>query len=393
MSYRISQDKGEIMKRLLSILLVVFAFSCLGLGADVTLDMFEYSTSDSAQANYVSSGSVASQYPTQSDTFVKSTTKYSTSYWAYYATDPTKDLTGNWVGKGWGSANGVYINQRFHIDLGSGKIINRIYYENMHNAGTAQTLGVKNFTFWGTNTAGSFAELTYATDTGWTQLTTSQSTFDQHSGANEADPKYIAVTNSTSYRYYAFKFADNYSGNNFMCFRRIELQIAQLLCYSESTIKQQGSYSLKGVAVITDSLNDTLTRTVDPTVDLTGKDDWIFYIYSADRTGSNIKLGIHDSGGTTTESTPDVTDTGVWQKVTVDVSAVTDANKDDIDSIIITPVNADAANTFYIDYMYGAEAEEAENPTPAQLLIGGMWFKDGVLQHSDFTRHKRGTAE
>jgi len=43
--------------------------------------------------------------------------------------------------------------------------------------------------------------------------------------------------------------------------------------------------------------------------------------------------------------------------------------------------------------MYGAEAEEAENPTPAQLLIGGMWFKDGVLQHSDFTRHERGTAE
>jgi len=126
-----------------------------------------------------------------------------------------------------------------------------------------------------------------------------------------------------------------------------------LECYSESTIKTQGDYSLKGVAVITDSLNDTLTRTVDPTVDLSGKDDWVFYIYSADRTGSNIKAGIHDSGGTTTESTPDVTDTGVWQKVTVDVSGVTDANKDVIDSIIITPVNADASNTFYLDNVFG----------------------------------------
>ena len=34
-----------------------------------------------------------------------------------------------------------------------------------------------------------------------------------------------------------------------------------LQSYSESTIKSQGSYSLKGVAAITDSLNKTLTRT------------------------------------------------------------------------------------------------------------------------------------
>jgi hypothetical protein len=32
-----------------------------------------------------------------------------------------------------------------------------------------------------------------------------------------------------------------------------------------------------------------------------------------------------------------------------DVSAVVDANKDVIDSVIITVVNADAANTFYLD--------------------------------------------
>jgi len=36
---------------------------------------------------------------------------------------------------------------------------------------------------------------------------------------------------------------------------------SSLQSYSESTIKSQGSYSLKGVAAITDSLNKTLTRT------------------------------------------------------------------------------------------------------------------------------------
>jgi len=56
------------MKRLLSILLLVFAFSYLGFAADVTLDMFEYATDDSAQAAYVSSGgTVNSPYFTMED--------------------------------------------------------------------------------------------------------------------------------------------------------------------------------------------------------------------------------------------------------------------------------------------------------------------------------------
>ena len=35
-----------------------------------------------------------------------------------------------------------------------------------------------------------------------------------------------------------------------------------LQSYSESTIKTQGSYALKAIAAQTDSLNDTLTRTI-----------------------------------------------------------------------------------------------------------------------------------
>ena len=35
-----------------------------------------------------------------------------------------------------------------------------------------------------------------------------------------------------------------------------------LQCYSETTIKTQGTYALKGVAAATDSLNKTLTRTI-----------------------------------------------------------------------------------------------------------------------------------
>lgn len=134
---------------------------------------------------------------------------------------------------------------------------------------------------------------------------------------------------------------------------RVYQDYIHLQDYSEATIKSQGSYSLKGVALATSSLNDTLTRTVSPTIDLTGMNQIKLDLYSS-RTGSNIKIGIHDSGGTTTELTPSISSANTWETKTWDISAVSDANKDAIDSIIITVVNADADNTFYIDNMYGA---------------------------------------
>jgi len=165
-----------------------------------------------------------SQYPTQDGDHVKSTTYYSASYYPYFATDPTKSLTGGGDNNEWVSVSGTYTNQRFHIDLGSGKIIKRIYYENHHETGTDTNRGAKNFTFWGSNSATAFAELTYAIDTDWTQLTTDVSAFDQHVSADTTDPKYVVVTNTTSYQYYAIKIADNYSASGYLGLRRVELQ-------------------------------------------------------------------------------------------------------------------------------------------------------------------------
>jgi len=159
--------------------------------------------------------------PAHSTSYVKATTSKNA---ACYATDPSKPLIGIWNFNQWLSANGTVSQQRFHIDLGEAKVVKRIYYENSHNSGGTTNTGVKNFTLWGSNSADSFAELTYGTDTGWTNITTSQSTFDEHATADTPDPKYITVTNSTAYRYYAFKFADNYGNADNMGVRRIELQ-------------------------------------------------------------------------------------------------------------------------------------------------------------------------
>ena len=168
-------------------------------------------------------GIYTSQYPpAQSSTYVKATHEIG-SYFSYLTTDPSKSLVGNEAYNQWlGLGNPT--NMRFHIDLGSAKAISRIYYENGHNSGGTTNEGVKNFTFWGSNSATAFSTLTYSTDTGWTQITTATTQFEQHVAINQADPKYITVTNATPYRYYAFKFADNWGNGVYASARRIELQ-------------------------------------------------------------------------------------------------------------------------------------------------------------------------
>lgn len=125
-----------------------------------------------------------------------------------------------------------------------------------------------------------------------------------------------------------------------------------LQCGSEATIKTQGSYSLLSKSGKITSSNKTLTRTVSPTIDLTGINQMKFDIRSS-RTGSNIKVGIHDSGGTITEFIPNILSANTWQEVKINLQNVLNANKDTIDQIIITIVNADAENLFYIDNMFG----------------------------------------
>ena len=174
---------------------------------------------------------VISSYPPAHDgTYVKSTTYYDSNRFPFFATDPSRALTGVDTGAAW-AANGKN-NQRFHIDLGAATVVTRIYYENYHQAGTDTDMGAKTFTFWGSNDSTAFDELTYGVDTNWTQLTCSQATFDQHAAADSADPKYITVTNTTAYRYYAFKIADNWGDPAVVGIRRIELNPVSVIAFN-----------------------------------------------------------------------------------------------------------------------------------------------------------------
>lgn len=168
-------------------------------------------------------GQFQSLYPTAHNaTYVKATNQDDPNYYCYFSTDPAKSLTGGVSGKQWGTENGTTTNQRFHIDLGVMKVIGRIYYENSHDSGSNTDTGAKNFILQGSNNAAAFAELTYATDTNWTQITTGQ--FAQHAAADSADPKYIIVPPHQAYRYFAFKIADNWGNAGWLGVRRITLQ-------------------------------------------------------------------------------------------------------------------------------------------------------------------------
>jgi hypothetical protein len=170
----------------------------------------------------VSALTYTSEYPPEySSSYVLATSSYGGGYGAWLTTDPATSLVGGWTGNEWVTNQNT--NQRFHIDLGSAKIIRRVYYENEHLYGGEIQSGINDFTVWGSNVSGDFSDTTYADDGTWEPITPSQSTFDQHVNVDTADPKYITLSNSVAYRYYAFKFA-NTRGTTDMGVRRIELQ-------------------------------------------------------------------------------------------------------------------------------------------------------------------------
>lgn len=121
-----------------------------------------------------------------------------------------------------------------------------------------------------------------------------------------------------------------------------------LKVWTDGTFKTQGSYSLKFVSETT-SLNYKIVKTFAVNHNLTSVNNLIFDVM-ASRTGSNFTFGLHDVGGTTTELTPNITTAGnVWQRVNWSLAGVTDANKDAIDLLKITMINADFPDTVRVD--------------------------------------------
>ena len=291
------------------------------------LDYMEYATDGAAQAGYVSSDSAVSEINRTDGTAIGDMTGgggLAASFdgntdqaLAVSSISPANAALG-YIGKDWG--------------VGVSHIITRYTVYSTNDKGFTYYDGDITLTLQGSTDNFSSSIVNLHTDT--------------FADATSAIKNYTSgITITTAYRYHRVKI--ECAADEAYC-AEVKFYIPSLQCYSESTIKQQGTYSLKGVAAITDSLNDTLTRTVSPTIDLSNVDALVFDA-RASRTDTNFEIQIHDSGGTTTTKTVNIASADTWQEVSWDISAVTNANKDAIDSIIIKITNADAANIIYID--------------------------------------------
>jgi len=243
------------------------------------------------------SASYTSQYPPEyTSTYVKSYSSYS-NYYPYEATDPSNPLDGAGAGTQWMSAADGTNDRQFNIDLGSAKVIKRVYYENFHISGATTNRGLKDITFWGSNSEEAFQITTYDT-TDWVNLTIDDYQMDAHSGSNAADPKYIYVTNSNAYRYYSVKYTSDWGDNNYYGLRRIELQTEDV----SAPVAAFSANDTSGYSPLDVGFTDSSTNT--PT-------NWDWY-WGADETKSsddqnpthqfttgtyNIRLWVSNSGG------------------------------------------------------------------------------------------------
>ena len=295
--------------------------------AAVTLDMFEYATDAAAQTAYVTSDTIS----------------YGSNIWTGGTVSADDEgygaaalaVDGN-TGTYWQSSAGLPNWLKYDLGSGNGVASNKYRFYAAYDYDYLADA----WTFQGSNN-----------DSDWDTLDTQSSETHSSEGWKE-----YAFSNSTAYRYYRQYMTNNHYENT--CYH-YEFQAFvgsyALQSYSDSSVEQQGTYCLKVLAT-TGALNDHLDK-VTSSINLSNKTA-IKVDVRGSRTGSQYKIGIYDSGGTTTEHTVNIATANTWQTDTWDISAVTNANKDDIDKIIITITNATSANTIYIDNMY-ADAEPA----------------------------------
>ena len=209
--------------------------------ANVELDYMEYSSDANAQAAYVSNAVYGSNVITGGTPTADSELNSSRA--------ATKAVDGDTVTL-WTSTNTAFPHW-WKYDLGSGvtKVITKISIET--NEISVIPIGppdvyttIKDFTFKGSNDNSNW-------DTLYTGVVVGAYGMQDYT-----------FTNTTAYRYFLVNITSNYRGDSYAGFFEIQGFENCLKAYSESTIKTQGTYSLKGVAAITDSLNKTLTRTI-----------------------------------------------------------------------------------------------------------------------------------
>ena len=205
----------------------------------IELDYMEYATDAAAQAAYVSNaGYTPNQIPTMTSNTAPSgvasaSTEDSAGFAAWKAMDKNTETFWNTTA----NTNTGWLKYQF----AAAKIICQYTIMGFVDA----TYSPKTWTFDGSND-----------NTDWTTIDTQTNIA---FASNEK--KTFVCANSTPYLYYRLNITVN-GGAGTIAIWEWEMMEKALQSFSEATLKTQGSYALKGIAAITDSLNKTLTRTI-----------------------------------------------------------------------------------------------------------------------------------
>ena len=159
-----------------------------------------------------------------------------------------------------------------------------------------------------------------------------------------------------------------------------------LQCYSESTIKTQGGYSLKVIANAT-SVNKSLFHSLSPASDLSGVKNLKIDMRSS-RVGSNIKLGLLGSGGAATvtggEAIQGSSVVCAGGSDYIDFGAVMQYQKDQPWSISIWTKITDASYAgkwliFQLDGSNSGIGINLPSTSGIDLYISSVWGSDAIL--------------
>jgi hypothetical protein len=134
-----------------------------------------------------------------------------------------------------------------------------------------------------------------------------------------------------------------------------------LQCYSESSIKMEGDYSLKIVAKAFESVDSILTKTLSPNIDLTKYGNSIFWARAL-RTTANFQIGL-ESGESLIWENVFINASNTWQKIEINLLKYPIGDRNNISKIKIKITNADADNTIYLDDFY------AESKRKKQFIV------------------------
>jgi len=146
-------------------------------------------------------------------------TSADTNHDVEFGINPTLSKIGVSTNVAWRSTSAT--NQKYNIDLGAELVSGGFKMWRYHETGANTNVGVQNYELYASNTASVLVDVTYASLANLTLITSGA--ISQHPGSDIESIETVTFSSPQKYRYYVFRFADNYGNGTNLGFRHVEI--------------------------------------------------------------------------------------------------------------------------------------------------------------------------